>query len=552
MDNAGREKVKLSDRIKRISSVLLRNLSRKTVALIVLILVLIIDFLVLIQNFSIYRNDKYMTEEVPETYVMYQMEPEVTISQSFKAAETVLSELDLLFYNVGENIPGKALIRICTMQKEILFERELALQDMKAGEVVELRTNLPVNVNGYYLLEITVYDTAEEIPAIMLVERSNNTEITGSMYLGENETYWTLVAGYVFRSVNTYEGTVLVLALLFISGMLLLADGLIFVPNFRRKFFHIMTRHRLSQIIVIVDIFAAFLLAAIWNGGSPDALLINKMICSGFVFCIYVMNVIYIYRYYFFPYIGKRKKILKKVKKELNRWKDRKFLLLLLAVAFLLRVWMIGTIPRWDAGEYYYRLGTACDSFAFTWDSFWENFRLANHTSLGFSLVMAIGEFLNPRGVVGVQVVELILTLAAICCLYGLLKNYWMKLSDGKAAYFAFIVSVTPLFLGTFAYINVDYVMAVFFIYLMYSEYRENYILMAFWAVMMTQTKEPGMVVAFGYFAARLLYGMLMKGGSVRERVDLVLRDKGNWSGAAVGICIILNMLLQNGLTTWG
>ena len=268
--------------------------------------------------------------------------------------------------------------------------------------------------------------------------------------------------------------------------------------------------------------------------------------------CIYVINVFYVYRYYFFPYIGKKKKTLKKLEKEWNRWKDRKFLLLLLLAAFLMRVWMIGTIPRWDAGEYYYRLGTACNNFAFTWDSFWENFRLANHTSLGFSLVMAIGEFLNPRGVAGVQIVNLILTLAAVCCLYGLFKNYWLKVSDGKAAYFAFIVSVTPLFLGTFSYINVDYVMAVFFIYLMYSEYRENYILMAFWAVMMTQTKESGMVVAFGYFAVRLLYGAAIKSGTIREKACSVLEDKGNWSGAAVGICIVLNMLLQSGLTTWG
>ena len=551
MDNTGKEKQQLLNILKKILRILLLNSPRKTAALAVLFLVLAADFIILIQNFSIYRNDIYMTEEVPENYVMYQMEPGVPVSQHFRTAESFLKELDLVLYNVGTTAPGTALVQVCTLQEDILFEQEISLQEMVAGEVTKIRTNLPVSAGTYYVLKITAVDT-EEVPYVMLVERERNTEITGSLYLGEDETYWTLVAGYIFRSVDSYEGTVLVLSLLLVSGMVLLIDGLVFLPEFRREIVRIMTRHRLSQVLIMFNIIAAFLFAALCNGGATDALLINKLVCGGYVLCIYAINVFYVYRYSFFPYIGKKKKTLKKLEKEWNRWKDRKFLLLLLLAVFLMRVWMIGTIPRWDAGEYYYRLGTACNNFAFTWDSFWENFRLANHTSLGFSLVMAIGEFLNPRGVAGVQIVNLILTLAAVCCLYGLFKNYWLKVSDGKAAYFAFIVSVTPLFLGTFSYINVDYVMAVFFIYLMYSEYRENYILMAFWAVMMTQTKEPGMVVAFGYFAVRLLYGAAMKSGTIREKACSVLEDKGNWSGAAVGICIVLNMLLQSGLTTWG
>lgn len=551
MDNTGKEKQQLLNLLKRILRILLLNSPRKTAALAVLFLVLAADFIILIQNFSIYRNDSYMTEEVPENYVMYQMEPGVPVSQHFRAAEAFLKELDLVLYNVGTKAPGTALIQVCTLQEDILFEEEISLQEMVAGEVTKIKTDLPVSAGTYYVLKITTDDT-EEVPYVMLVERERNTEITGSLYLGEEETYWTLVAGYIFRSVDSYEGTVLVLSLLLVSGMVLLIDGLVFLPEFRRKIAHIMTRHRLSQVLIMLNIIAAFLFTALCNGGATDALLINKLVCGGYVLCIYVTNVFYVYRYYFFPYIGKKKKTQKKIKKEWNKWKDRKFLLLLLLAAFLMRVWMIGTIPRWDAGEYYYRLGTACNNFAFTWDSFWENFRLANHTSLGFSLVMAIGEFLNPRGVAGVQVINLILTLAAVCCLYGLFKNYWLKVSDGKAAYFTFIVSVTPLFLGTFSYINVDYVMAVFFIYLMYSEYRENYILMAFWAVMMTQTKEPGMVVAFGYFVVRLLYGAVRKSGNIREKVCSALEDKGNWSGVAVGICIVLNMLLQSGLTTWG
>ena len=216
MDNTGKEKQQLLNILKKILRILLLNSPRKTAALAVLFLVLAADFIILIQNFSIYRNDIYMTEEVPENYVMYQMEPGVPVSQHFRTAESFLKELDLVLYNVGTTAPGTALVQVCTLQEDILFEQEISLQEMVAGEVTKIRTNLPVSAGTYYVLKITAVDT-EEVPYVMLVERERNTEITGSLYLGEDETYWTLVAGYIFRSVDSYEGTVLVLSLLLVS-----------------------------------------------------------------------------------------------------------------------------------------------------------------------------------------------------------------------------------------------------------------------------------------------------------------------------------------------
>ena len=106
MDNTGKEKQQLLNILKKILRILLLNSPRKTAALAVLFLVLAADFIILIQNFSIYRNDIYMTEEVPENYVMYQMEPGVPVSQHFRTAESFLKELDLVLYNVGTTAPG--------------------------------------------------------------------------------------------------------------------------------------------------------------------------------------------------------------------------------------------------------------------------------------------------------------------------------------------------------------------------------------------------------------------------------------------------------------
>ena len=79
---------------------------------------------------------------------------------------------------------------------------------------------------------------------------------------------------------------------------------------------------------------------------------------------------------------------------------------------------MFGTLQRWDAGEYYGRLGNASEAFDFTPAEFFEHFLLASHPTLGYAGIMAIGEFFDPRGTVGMLTVNLALTAAAVVCIY--------------------------------------------------------------------------------------------------------------------------------------
>lgn len=87
---------------------------------------------------------------------------------------------------------------------------------------------------------------------------------------------------------------------------------------------------------------------------------------------------------------------------------------------------------------------------------------------------MGIGEFFSPQTGRGIFVVNMIFTLLAVYAIYDLLKNYWLKCDRKTAAVLAFLVSCTPIFLGTFAYVNVDYLLAVLFIYIIYAEYHGN------------------------------------------------------------------------------
>ena len=128
------------------------RLKMKMAAIAVLILVLIADVLILVNNFNIYRDDTYMLEEIPENYIQFHLDPGITVNQHFKAVTTQLLELSPVFYNVGGEIAGAVQIQICTLQDEVLFEQNLFLKDLNAGEVTKIRTNLPVRAGTYYAL----------------------------------------------------------------------------------------------------------------------------------------------------------------------------------------------------------------------------------------------------------------------------------------------------------------------------------------------------------------------------------------------------------------
>lgn len=233
--------------------------------------------------------------------------------------------------------------------------------------------------------------------------------------------------------------------------------------------------------------------------------------------------------------------------------KEQKYLWIVLGFSAVVRIVLIHdiTIQRWDAGQYYYALGTACENYEFTLGSAWGIFRLANHSTFGFSLLMGIGEFLNPRGVQGVLYINLILTIAALYCIYGLLRKYCANFNDKQASIGTLLVSVSPLFLGTCGYVNVDYVLALAFIFMIYCEYKKWNLLLFFWGVILVQTKETGLFVFAGYFIGHFIYWMLKKSGSFLKRFIAVFDEKITWATMGVVFSHGIYVLRLGAFTAW-
>lgn len=176
-----------------------------------------------------------------------------------------------------------------------------------------------------------------------------------------------------------------------------------------------------------------------------------------------------------------------------------KVMLVLLLIAVILRIPYLDLLPRWDSGEYYFRLTLGVQHFEYTsFMDFVENFSLCGHPTLVFCLIYMIGEILFPMRVVGVSIVSLILAVIALWCIYKIFLRLLKGITPQKAAVYTFVLSMAPLFYSTAMYFNPDYAMAIFLIFVIYSYVYRKPILAGVASLMCFQTKETGLVLVGG------------------------------------------------------
>jgi len=162
-------------------------------------------------------------------------------------------------------------------------------------------------------------------------------------------------------------------------------------------------------------------------------------------------------------------------------------------------------IPRYDGGTYYSALIDATENFTYTIDSLLSNFALNLHPMQGTTLFIGTGEMLFPKQIVGVYGVTLVLSLAAIFCLYGIMglifpgKAPWLKAAG--TAVFAFC----PYVLGLFSHINPDYFTTLFLVILVYTFAQELDYLAAFTSILLVFSKETGILFAGSFLVSAIL-----------------------------------------------
>ena len=447
-----------------------------------------------------------------------------TFVQEFPRKGEYLESIELLIKDIAPEQTGNIRITLCDGQGSLLAEQKIPLAELINDTFNKVSVKKNLEEDADYFLEIASDGCGEDQFSLGIFEKEKEKQ--------------EAVVIYHYRNTMNRIRTLMWWLLLGIIWLLLVK--LFFDSSADKIKQTLSSPGTIAQAAVVIGIIACFCLA---SALSPAVKAEKSLRTLWHVFLIWGILI-----------------WLLRLLKNRVEWKNympktayRKYMpvIFVLFINAIVRIPMIGTMQRWDAGEYYYRLGTACENYDFTIQSIFDNFRLCTHSNLGFSLIMAIGEFLNPRGIAGVQVMTLILTLLAVYCIYCLIKDWWLRCGPWLAAGFTLPISFTPIFLGTFAYVNTDYQLALYFIFLLFAEFKGWHILSWLAAVLVSQCKETGVLIILGYYGFRILSDLFHEKGNVIRRLLLLFRKSSVWIALMTGAVYAATVLKVGRLATW-
>lgn len=227
-----------------------------------------------------------------------------------------------------------------------------------------------------------------------------------------------------------------------------------------------------------------------------------------------------------------------------NSKKDIKSLLpfvLLIVFSIAIRIPMIGTFQRWDAGEYFYTIGTSVQIYKYSLRSFLNNFLIAYHLNYGFSTFVAMPLFISYRSAFAVTIWQIFFSILAIAALD---RVFIIKLNfdEKQAALVSLVVGNVPIFLGLSAYCTPDYYMVLFFIYALYFNCRKKYILEAFMLLMMCLSKESAALIIFGYYGMRIAVRFFSIKGRLGDRFKDFFKNTDMWVALSIGSIFVIAM----------
>ena len=495
-------------------------------------------------------SESYKVEEIPIHNTLYPLGPGDNVRQGFQARGEILTGIDVLLVNTSTESTGDLVVQILDMWGEVIGEGGLSLAEIEPGTFVTVPLRVEMNREQNEEFQVCIFsENTGIIPGIVLVADKDDFEDNTFCYYNDDLVGdQGLIVGYdygheKFVGYKYQEKSIIWITVAKILTILLIGAALIyFVLTFQVAQIKniVMDRQIFYQLTVISFLVGIFFFTAIFNKMTTDTS-IPFWAYGALLFPV----VLYLWTAFLFVDSIDRRKGEKCPKIDIYIWA-------IVFVCFAARIPLFTQLQRWDGGVYYAGLHAASVNFDFSFESIWNNFRLAAHPTFSFVFFMLIGEFLFPAKTTGALIVVLLMTTIALVFIYKMLCGYWCQLPKLPAMVFTMVISFIPLFWGTSSYINVDYTLLPFFIYLMYADYREQKIMMMFWTIALLLNKETGWIIVAGYYAVYVLkLWIRLKGDKLSQKIAGMCKD-GIMRVILVGLlaaCAYISR--QGGLTGW-
>ncbi len=211
-------------------------------------------------------------------------------------------------------------------------------------------------------------------------------------------------------------------------------------------------------------------------------------------------------------------------KKNMSLWlRDNSAMLIVLIIICISRIPFMNLLQRWDAGEYYYRMGLALENFSYSSiREFINTFSLCGHSASLFCMLYMAGEMVWPGHIIGVSVINLVLTLIAMWCIYKIIIKITENTSRSICAVYTLLISFVPIVYTFTMHLNLDYAMALFVVMIIYSYLYEKSLLAGLLSIICFQTKENGIVIVAGIALGEIVRHILDDKG---KRIKSIFTD---------------------------
>lgn len=238
-----------------------------------------------------------------------------------------------------------------------------------------------------------------------------------------------------------------------------------------------------------------------------------------------------------------------------NNERNLFFVLAIITVTILSRILMFSGVPRWDSSAYYAGIVSAVENFKLSLSYIKDSFALAGHPTYFFTLINVLGEVIFPGRYVGCLLVNLLFSIAVSLCLFSLFKHYFAELTSLEASLISILLSVVPIYWGTFSYVNPDYYLFIFFVLLIYAESKSQRIMMIVWTIALCFTKETGWSIVGGYWFFYIIKCWVKDCGDIKgfwKKVVKLLRNPIILGMLAVVILMLIYLLVLGKISKWG
>lgn len=249
-----------------------------------------------------------------------------------------------------------------------------------------------------------------------------------------------------------------------------------------------------------------------------------------FIITLFESTIVFIYAYFRDKLLTKpqnekdSKKIIIIMKNEtIKLFTANKYFYILILLYVIMRLGFLNAIPKYDGLIYSSDLLYVVSKFNFTLTTLLNDFAAFNHTSNGYFMIMAIGQFLNFGNLYLINIEDMLLNILGIFAFYKIAKYYFSEATYNTEVLIAtFIFAFTPQFFGQSLTMDNDFPTLVFFVCMIAAYLYNKKVLLIVSSLFLIFTKETGILlyVAFIFSMFVVIFFNNLKRRSI---IDMII-----------------------------